>query len=63
MRYEKAYGERWVGSLPDEMKNKLLNGESIILGSKIFQVCPNCLNVVQLNKFLFGSIHVCAPEE
>jgi hypothetical protein len=35
-----------------------------IIGSKIYDVCPDCGGIVCLNKFLFGSLHVCTiPEE
>ena len=35
----------------------------IISNGKIFDVCFSCGEIIQLNKFLFGSLHICASEE
>lgn len=36
----------------------------IILGNKMYERCPDCGSIVCLNKWLFGSLHIClAPEE
>jgi hypothetical protein len=35
----------------------------IVAGNKIYDKCPVCGKLVQLNKFFFGSIHVCLTEE
>mgnify|MGYP007134671691 CR=1 FL=1 len=36
----------------------------IIAGNKIYEKCGYCGRMVQLNKFLFGSLHICAlPEQ
>lgn len=34
-----------------------------IIGSKIYDVCSGCGEIVCLNKSFFGSIHICATEE
>jgi len=35
-----------------------------LIGKKMYDVCPICGQVVCLNKFIFGSAHVClSPEE
>lgn len=31
-----------------------------IVGDGIYQRCPGCGDIVKLNKFILGSIHVCA---
>lgn len=35
----------------------------IIAGNKIYDKCLDCGKLVQINKFLFGSLHVCLSEE
>jgi len=30
---------------------------------KIYKVCEDCGNVVQINKPIFGSLHICTTEE
>jgi len=32
----------------------------LIVGNKVYTVCPRCGKTVQLNKPLVGSMHVCA---
>lgn len=34
-----------------------------IIGGKMYDVCKNCGKIICLNKFLFGSLHICATEE
>ena len=29
---------------------------------KKYEVCGQCGKIVQVNKFLFGSLHVCSPD-
>ena len=31
-----------------------------IIGNKIYDVCADCGDIVQINKFIVGSLHVCA---
>ena len=36
----------------------------ILIGNKLYERCPDCGKIVQLNKFFFGSMHIClTPEE
>lgn len=35
----------------------------IIAGNGIYMVCLWCGKLVKLNKFIFGSLHVCLSEE
>ena len=59
MKYNKIYGPSWVSHLPANLHQDLFDGKSIILGSKIYQVCSDCHQVVHINKLFWGSIHVC----
>lgn len=35
----------------------------IIAGSKIYEYCGVCGELVRINKFILGSIHICLSEE
>ena len=36
----------------------------VLVDSKMFSTCRDCGSIVQLNKTLFGSLHLClTPEE
>jgi len=41
---------------------KLRAGEIVAVGNKLYGLCEMCGNIVQINKFLFGSLHVCAKQ-
>jgi len=32
----------------------------MIVGNKVYAVCPRCGKLVQLNKLIVGSMHACA---
>lgn len=35
-----------------------------VIGSSIYAVCDTCGDIVKLNKFIIGSLHICAlPED
>ena len=34
-----------------------------IIGNKIYDICNGCGKIICLNKWLFGSIHICTTEE
>jgi len=34
----------------------------IILGNSIFERCPDCGEIVKLNKWLIGSTHLCVSD-
>ena len=38
-------------------------GEIFTVGNKIYTICADCLKLVQLNKFMFGSLHCCERDE
>ena len=35
----------------------------LIAGNKIYQRCSYCNKLVQLNKWLVGSVHICLTEK
>jgi len=35
----------------------------IIAGSRIYMVCQDCERLVCLNKWIFGSLHICLTDE
>ena len=35
----------------------------IIAGNRIYQWCDKCGTLVQINKWMFGSIHLCEGSE
>ncbi len=48
--------------MTDSIQKRLLRGEIVSAGSKLYKLCPNCRKIVQINKWLLGSVHVCAPD-
>ena len=48
-----------LNSFPPEMAKRLKNGESCAVGSKIYKMCMDCYQVVQINKPLIGSLNFC----
>jgi hypothetical protein len=36
-------------------------GTKLYIGSKIYLLCPDCGQLVRLNKPLIGSLHLCNP--
>ena len=53
------YAEPWVHCLPDDMRAALARGETVAVGGKILVVCRGCMSVIQVNKPIFGSWHLC----
>ncbi len=39
-----------------------MNDGYIVAGKRIYVVCDKCGALVQVNKFLFGSLHICVGE-
>ena len=39
---------------------RIMRGETVTMGSAVFALCQRCRSVIKLNKFLFGSTHLCA---
>lgn len=35
----------------------------IVVGNGIYEKCCNCGSLVKINKWLFGSMHICLNEE
>ncbi len=44
----------------DSLNDRLARGESVVVGNAIYAICPNCRALVKINKWLFGSLHVCS---
>jgi hypothetical protein len=42
-----------------EEREDLLEGKRVVIGNSIYLLCFNCRCVVKVNKFFFGSMHVC----
>ena len=45
---------------------KLHDGQIVAVGKALYAICDACGSVVKINKFLFGSSHVCCerpPEQ
>ena len=38
-------------------------GDAIIHGSKIYVICTACGKYVQVNKMIFGSLHICVGKD
>lgn len=59
MKYEgEIYGPNWLCRMPSEIQ-KLREGQTIVIGVDSYALCFKCYKVVKVNKFLFGSSHVC----
>lgn len=49
--------------MPEEtIREQLLRGEFVTAGNRIYAMCGGCGKVVQLNKRIFGSMHICSEE-
>lgn len=35
----------------------------LVVGSKIYDRCAVCGSLIQVNKFLFGDLHICLSDE
>ena len=46
----------------DKGKNNMKK-DYIIVGNKIYTTCGICKKLVQVNKFLLGSLHICLTEK
>jgi hypothetical protein len=62
MRPRGFYAEPWVWQLPRDYLERLADGESVVVGSKVLRVCGGCQSVIQTNKWLFGDVHICNLE-
>jgi hypothetical protein len=62
MGTKRIYGD-WtlILSLTHEEQLRLTDGKAVMRGSKVYALCPDCDSVVQVNKFLFGAMHLCKP--
>ncbi len=57
----KFNGPDWLHGMPKAVE-KLAKGEAVAIGSKIYQVCWTCRQVIQVNKPFIDSMHFCAPQ-
>ena len=55
-------GPTWVAALDQSQKDRLAQGLCVTLGSRIYSVCRGCMTVIQLNKPVVGSLHLCSEE-
>jgi hypothetical protein len=60
--WEVTNAPAWYYALPTAQREAFERGEPIWVGDKCYQVCPDCGSGVRLNKPVFGSMHLCAPE-
>ncbi|HDY86924.1 MAG TPA: hypothetical protein ENH82_02275 [bacterium] len=44
------------------LSEKLQKGEIIAVGNKLYARCKECEGIVQINKFIFGSLHLCTEQ-
>lgn len=49
--------------MSDTVHQRLLRGEIVQVGSKLYALCSDCRSVVHINKFLLGAMHLCLTEE
>lgn len=42
---------------------KLRKGKLVRIGNSVFGLCSDCLALIKVNKFIFGSLHLCLTEE
>lgn len=38
-------------------------GEVRVIGDKLYIICVDCGKLVQINKPIFGDLHICAEED
>lgn len=43
----------------DSMNARLLRGEIVAVGHKLYGLCLTCGSIVQINKPLIGGMHIC----
>ena len=43
----------------DDQKKKLSDGETVWVGNKRYAICRTCNKIGCLDKFIFGSMHLC----
>ena len=46
-----------------EQELRYIKEEGVIVGNKIYARCQECGKLVQVNKTLFGALHICDSEE
>ena len=54
----KFFGPAWLQNMPEEVE-KLIKGENVVIGNKIYSLCTDCNQVICVNKPIFGSAHFC----
>jgi hypothetical protein len=47
--------------MSDSINERLRRGEMVAVGGKLLVVCQECRTIVQVNKWLVGSLHICTP--
>lgn len=46
----------------NNMNNNLPKG-TFVVGNSIYGTCSDCGSLVKVNKFIFGSFHICLSDE
>jgi len=59
MWYYPIYAPQWMFNLPEKQIRQLQRGEPLAIGDSIYAVCGDCHEVIKVNKFLFGDLHLC----
>lgn len=44
-------------------KHGIKPDEVLIVGASMYSTCDKCGTFVKINKFIFGSLHICVSEE
>jgi len=45
--------------MDEDVLDKLRNGKIVTVGNKMYAICQECGAIVQINKPLLGSLHLC----
>lgn len=53
---------REVRIIGEHLGHAMTIGEVISIGRRMYATCTRCRRVVQLNKVLFGSLHICEEQ-
>lgn len=42
---------------------RMRGGEEVFVNGKVYALCPQCRQVIRMNKPLIGSLHLCTTAE
>jgi hypothetical protein len=46
--------------MPESIRQQLLRGEVVRVGTKLYGWCSDCQSVVRINKPIIGALHLCS---